>query len=158
NGPDSERVVRAYDAATGKELFPRQGHKEQVTAVAFSPDGKRLASVSYEPGVWLWDAATGKPERLLPHEQGLWSVAFSADSKLVAVGEGWGTVVLYDADTGEKLRTLAGQKSHVRGVAFSPDGRLIAGTTTGGIAHVWEAATGRLRHTLLGPREANVWG
>src|SRR5262249_30261212 len=69
-GPNTERCVWAYDPTPGKELFTRQGHTDQVWSVAFSPDGKRLASVSNDPGIRLWDASTGKPERLLANEQG----------------------------------------------------------------------------------------
>jgi WD40 repeat protein len=157
DGPDREQRVRAYDAATGKELFPRQGHKGQVWSVAFSAGGKALASVSDDPAIRLWDVATGKFERALPNEQGFWSVAFSPDGKRIAAGELDGTVVLHDATTGEKLRTLPGPKSQVRAVAFSPDGRLVAGTTTLGIVHVWEAASGRLRHVLPGHRGPSAW-
>jgi WD40 repeat protein/serine/threonine protein kinase len=153
----TERLVRAYDAATGKELFPRQGHTGQVWSVAFSRDGKRLASVSSDPGVQLWDMATGKPDRVLPNEQGFWSVAFSADGKLIAAGEIEGAVVLYDATTGEKRRTLPAPKSQVRAVTFSPDGSLVAGTTRLGVVHIWETGTGHLRHTLLGRGSTNVW-
>jgi WD40 repeat protein len=157
DGPDREQRVRAYDAASGKELFPLQAHIGQVRSVAFSPDGKRLASVSNDPGIRLWDVATGKAERVLPNEQGFWSVAFSPDGKRIAAGEQDGAVVLYDATTGEKLRTLPGPRSEVRAVAFSPDGSLVAGTTTLGIVHVWEAATGRLRHVLPGRRGPGAW-
>src|SRR5262249_45349251 len=140
-------------------LFPRQGHAEtsHVCAVSFSPDGKRLASVNYDPGVYLWDAATGRPERVLLNEQGFWSVAFSPDGKLIAAGEIYGTVVLYDATTGEKLRTLPGTKTQVRAVVFSPDGNLLASTTVDGVVKVWEVATGRLRHALSGRNSLNTW-
>jgi WD40 repeat protein len=155
-GRDREQVVRVYDAATAKELFPRQGHTEQVWAVAFSPDGKRLASVSNDPGVYLWDMATGKLDRVLANEQGFWSVAFSPDGKRIAAGDSEGTVILHDAATGEKLQSVAGPKSQVRAVAFSPDGRLVAGTTFHGVVNVWEVASGRLRHTLAG-RGLHSW-
>ncbi len=154
DGRDIDRTVRAHDAATGKPLHPAQAG--QIWGVAFSPDGKRIASVSSDPGVWLWDAATGKVERVLPGEGGYWSVAFSPDGKTVAAG-GWsnGSVALWDAATGEKRRTLAGLPSEVRAVAFSPDGALVAGTTSVGAVHVWEVATGRLRHVLRGRQETN---
>src|SRR5262249_3716986 len=138
-------------------LFPRQGHTGQVWSVAFSPDGKRLASVSHDPGIRLWDVATGKPERVLANEQGFWSVAFSPDGKRIAAGELDGTVVVYDATTGEKLRTLPAAKSQVRAVAFSPDGSLVAGTTTLGVVNVWEVATGHLRQALPGRGGPSAW-
>jgi WD40 repeat protein len=147
-GQDSERGVRLYDAATGKESFPAQGHTAQVTSVAFSPDGKRLASVSSDPGIRIWDVATGKLERVLPNERGFWSVAFSADGKQIAAGEFVGTVVLYDAITGESGRALPALKANVHAVAFSSDGKLVAGSSSNGFVHVWEAATGWLRHSF----------
>jgi WD40 repeat protein/Leucine-rich repeat (LRR) protein len=154
---EGERRVRVYEAASGKELFPHKGHNGNVWAVAFSPDGKRVASVSGDPGVCLWDVATGKVERVLPHKMGFWSVAFSPDGKRIAAGDHEGRVVLYDATSGEKLRTLIGWKPEVRTVAFSPDGSLVAGTTAAGVVNLWEVETGAVRHTLSGPNP-NAWG
>ena len=152
-----EQRIRVHDAATGKELFPQRGHTGQIWSVAFSPNGKLLASVSSDPGIRLWDMATGKAERELSNERGFWSVAFSADGKRIAGGDSDGTVVLYDTTTGEKVRSLTGSKSQVRAVAFSPDGSLVAGTTFAGVVSVWEVATGRLRHTLPGRGGSNTW-
>ena len=102
-GDEYEVRVRAYDAATGKELFSPAGHREQALSVAFSADGKRLASVSRDPGVRVWDAATGKPERVLPNESGFFCVPYSADGKRIAAGEVDGTGVVSDAVI-EKVR------------------------------------------------------
>jgi WD40 repeat protein len=157
DGRDTERFVRAYDALTGRVFSEARGHAGQVMAVAFSPDGKRLASVSLEPGVRIWHLTTGQAEIVLPNEQGFFSVAFSADGKWLAAGEADGAVVLYDARTGARLRTLPAPRSQVRAVAFSPDGTLVAGTTQPRAVTVWEVATGRVRHTLPG-RKDDEWG
>ena len=127
------------------------GHKgwflPGVRAVAFSSDGRLLATGGDDKTVRLWDPATGEHLRALTGHTGmLWGVAFSPDGQLLASGDNDKTVRLWDPATGEHLRTLTGHTGTVYGVAFSPDGRLLA--TSGGDARLWDPATGLHLRTL----------
>ena len=98
-----------------------------VNGVAFSPDGRLLATASYDGTARLWDPATGDCLRTLTgHDDTVYGVAFSPDGRLLATASRDGTARLWDPATGERLRTLTGHDDWVNGVAFSPDGRLLA--------------------------------
>ena len=96
-----------------------------VYGVAFSPDGRLLATAGYDGRVW--DPATGKQLRILGHTGPVWGVAFSPDGRLLGTAGNDGTARLWDPATGKQLSTLTlARISHVYGMAFSPDGRLLA--------------------------------
>ena len=133
-----------------------KGHTSQVTSVAFSPDGRTLASGSWDDTIHLWDAVTGAHIRTLEgHTSRVSSVAFSPDGRTLASGSPDTTIRLWDAVTGAHIRTLEEHlhedKSPVNSVAFSPDGRTLA---SGGrdksykrAVRLWDAVTGvQIRH------------
>jgi len=118
-----------------RELTPGSG--EPVWSVAFTPDGKILASTAGNK-VKLWDVETGRELRTLTgHTDRVWSLAFSPDGKILASASSDNTVRLWDPATGGELRTLIGHTDVVGSVAFSPDGKSIVSGSNDGTIRVW---------------------
>ena len=127
------------------------GHHGLVRCVAFSLDGRLLATGGDDRTARLWDPATGEHRRTLPGHHGpVRGVAFSPDGRLLATASDDGTARLWDPATGEHRRTLPGHDSTVLGLAFSLDGRLLATASWDRTARLWDPATGEHRRTLTG--------
>jgi len=149
----SDGTVRIWDAATGRQLRSIV-EGTQIRDVAFSADGKRIASVSvHDRTVTVWNIASGKISFSLtgPREwQWIDSVAFSPDGKWLATGSYNGTIQLSDALTGRELRTVATRLGVFRGLAFSPDSKQLAASGSG--LTLWRVDTGQqiARFTIPG--------
>ena len=89
-------------SATGREICQYEGHSDEVLAVAFSPDGKSIASADKSNNeIKIWDAATGKHQKgLQGHKEFVTSLAFSPDGKLLAAGGGDKEVSVHEVATG----------------------------------------------------------
>ena len=108
-----------------------------IQLAVFSPDGKRLATASWDHTAKVWDAATGKELfTLRGHKERVGMVAFSPDGKYLATASYDNTAKIWDGRTGKELLTLPGHAGYVSSVAFSPDSKRLA--TAGGYRGRWE--------------------
>src|SRR5262249_11603514 len=162
-------LVRVWDAATGRASFNFPDHSAPVFAVAWHPDGRRIASagsVGRQHAVKVWDASNGDVQFEIPVGRGTSAgpyqvVAFSPDGRYLVTGQLEGAVQLWDVTTGQMVPVLdarAGQTSDVfvnhdreiRGLIFSRDGRYLATVCGDGKVKLWDA-------TRLGQRQEPRW-
>ena len=117
-------------------------HERTVWTVAFSPDGKLVATGSGDQSVKLWDAGSGRLVKTLTGHQGyVHAVAFSPDGQLLASGSRDFTVKLWDVRSQAETATLAGHTDAVRAVAFSPDSQFLVSAGEDRILRWWSLAT-----------------
>lgn len=178
--PDGTSLVAAgqgkrlivWNVLRGEIIASSAPHHNEVSCVAYGPDGKYLASGEYlNPSggsgrIRIWEAATMKIVReLSAHPGAVLSIAFSPDGKRIASGGGMapagrdaqGTLKVFDAATGVELLSLRGHEGFVNSVAFSPDGRLLASagaprTPASGMEsdltlRIWDPSTGDVLNT-----------
>jgi len=133
------------------ETLTLNGHAANLSSIAFSPAGQRLASGSWDNTVKIWDSATGKELFSLEGHVGpIWSVAFSPDGQRLASAGGGDTVKVWDAATGKELFSFNTHIRQISSVAFSPDGQRLASGSWGNTVKIWDCGTRKELFALKG--------
>ncbi|AFY54998.1 WD40 repeat-containing protein [Rivularia sp. PCC 7116] len=142
------QVISALEKAVYnvRELRSFQGHNSAILAVSFNPDGKIIASASFDKTIKLWQVSNGKLLRTLKgHRERLWSLRFSPDGKTLASSSFDSTVKLWNVADGTLKKTIFGhKKTPVRSVDFSPDGKILASSDSRGWIKLWNPEDGTL--------------
>ncbi len=167
--PDGTRVVAAtvpssargefqaieWDASTGKELVRFTGHTGTITGVAFSPDGKWLATSSYDRSVRIWDSATGQQLLVLTgHRQAVAGLAFAPDGRHLATASWDGTASVWNLVPPSELLHISVPVPDGGGpwrLAYNPAGTQILADFTDNTFGVWDLASGEESPTFHGP-------
>jgi WD40 repeat protein len=137
----------------GSVLYTYRGHTSRITTVAWSPNGKYIASGSLDQTVQVWAADPRdhfQPSIYRGHTAGVQAVAWSPESTRVVSGSIDKTIQVWDALTREHVAIYHGHTDIVMTVAWSPDGKYIASGSADGTVRVWDVATGKQKYIYRG--------
>jgi WD40 repeat protein len=135
-------AVLLWDVAAGLEKALLLGHGGPVAGLAFAPDGRTLATASFDKTIKLWDVAAARERTTLHgHTAPVFTVAFSGDGKRLASGAVDGIVKVWDPAAGQLLLSCKGHRQSVSSVAWTPDGKALASASMDGLVKVWDLAT-----------------
>lgn len=152
--------VRLLDAGTWKEVRRIKAHAFGVVALAFSPDGKRLAVAGGALPIRLFDPATGDEISILTAVEpsvritSAQRVGFSSNGRLLACGTSGGTIITWNAVTGRKRLRLHDGPPDQTSVAFTPDGALLVSGGADGLVRLWDLSRGKKAAAFTGHRGA----
>jgi len=167
--PDGNRLAVAnnigiwiYDAHSLIALDLLIGHTDEIISIAFSPNGRTLASSSYDGTVQLWDVNTDTLRSTLigPTER-VTSIAFSPDGTTLAGGSSDNAVHLWDPVSGAHKATLTGHTRAIGTIAFSPDSKTLASGAWDNTIRLWDIATEKEKavftdHTYFGEYTSGI--
>lgn len=136
----SYKTIQLWDVTSGELIRTITGHDKTIKSVAFSPDGRSIATGSEDKKVKIWDVASGELKQTLDrHNDFVYSVAFSPDNQMIASASQDKSIMIWDVATGKRKQLLLGHSYFVSSVAFSPDGKTIASGSYDRTIKLWRA-------------------
>ena len=144
-----DRAIHLIDARTSLQRKVLRGHQDQVLALAYAPDGSKLASASWAGLIKIWDLRSGATKNLRGHRGAVWSLAFAAGGQQLASGGQDRTVQVWDLTSNEQV-VLAGHSDAVRAVSFAPDGKTLASASMDRTVRVWDPHRKKSLRSLAG--------
>jgi WD40 repeat protein len=140
--------ARLWSIADGKLVRTFQGHQDSLYSAALGPDGRMLATASYDSQVKLWDVASGKElGTLAGHNDAVFDLAFRPDGKILATASGDRTVKLWDVATLARLDTFGQPLKELYTVVFSPDGKRVAAGGVDNRIRIWQISADAKENT-----------
>src|SRR4051812_14854616 len=151
--PETLNVLQEARAAD-VQILAITGHTDRIRSVAVSPDGRRIATASFDNTARIWDAETGQEIMALgkPAEHFI-QIVFSRDGNLIATASYDRTARLWDARTGQLIRDFTGHTDRLRSLAFSSDDRRLVTGSYDRTVRIWDVATGKQLKVLTGHDE-----
>ncbi len=135
-GASGEILFWGHDAVPVRSV---KGHRDSVYQIAFSHDGTKLATTSYDRLVRLWDVASGRPLNVFKeHTEAVYTVAFSPDDRLLASGAADRSVKIWNVETGKRLYTLSDALDAIAAVVFNPSGQELSASGADKTIRTWE--------------------
>ncbi|MGW3045418.1 NB-ARC domain-containing protein [Kitasatospora sp. NPDC001159] len=147
----SDKTVRIWDPATGRQIAKLTGHTDRVWAVAIAPDGTWLATAGEDGTVRIWDRVTGRQiAKLTGHTDWVRAVAIAPDGTWLTTASDDKTVRIWDRVTGRQIAKLTGHTDRVWAVAIAPDGTWLTTAARDNTIRIWDRASGRQIANLTG--------
>ena len=162
----SGEPIRLWDVASGENIQTLTGYNvtgrirtkihlqsfyDEVDSVAFSPDGKTLASGGMDSNIRLWNIGSGKLKKTLSGHFGfIKCLTFSPDGKTLASGSDDKAILLWNTETGKHVAFLAERMDTITCISFSQDGSMLAGGSTDSNIHLWDVVTVNPKMTFTG--------
>ena len=138
-----DKVIRLWDAESGKALEVLKGHEDAVTSLLLSRNGKILVSAGLDSTIRLWDLAAKKPWRIIPRNDDGAALALSSDGKLLAYAGHHNTIHLVETATGKELFPDLGSTAPIVGLGLSKDGKKLVSAGSDHVLRQWDVQTAK---------------